>query len=556
MATMYPGTLDRGVTRSERDVYECLRDGLPEDWNVIHGKRFNLRPEREGGRAIEGELDFLIIHPQRGVLALEVKGGQEIGRDNRGWYSVPHGQMEKERIKDPGKQVQDGVHKLLPYIRRRTTNPELVQLSYCWGVAFPGMEVGEREEMGPELPRALVLDQGGLRNPQSTLEKMYTRWLETEDREQTLSGPAVAELIRLLIPPFRLMSALGPPPEPIGKLRKTIEAGEKYIVRQTDEQSRILEAMSGNPRLSIKGAAGTGKTNVAFEQAGRLADDGEKVLFLCFNAPLADDLRKKTDSFDVMNFHKLCSKLIRGAGLTFNPAQSNADDFWNETAAEELLFLLEEDPTLRWDAVIIDEGQDFKALWWIAIEKLLRSQVESTLWVFHDPSQDLYGGASIQALGLSPITLSLNCRNTRNIAEKSYGFSGLSPRFREDTPDGVAVKEITCHGDHEIAEALRRELHRLINEEGLSNESIVILVPKSVKASSVWRRGEFGNFTLAPYGEALNPNEVGFSTIRRFKGLEANVVILCEVTDSDDPALLYVGTSRAKHVLILIKSSN
>ena len=215
MATMYPGTMDRGAPRSERDVYECLRDGLPEDWSVIHGKRFNLRPDRVGSRAIEGELDFLVIHPKRGALALEVKGGQEIGQDDQGWYSIPYGQTQKKRIKNPGRQVQDGVHKLLPYIRRRTTNTELSEISYCWGVAFPGMEVGERKEMGPELPRAIVLDKSGLRDPRRTLEGMYTHWLETEGREQTLSGPASDELIRLMMPPFRLMRALGPAPEPI-----------------------------------------------------------------------------------------------------------------------------------------------------------------------------------------------------------------------------------------------------------------------------------------------------------------------------------------------------
>ena len=84
----------------------------------------------------------------------------------------------------------------------------------------------------------------------------------------------------------------------------------------------------------------------------------------------------------------------------------------------------------------------------------------------------------------------------------------------------------------------------------------MVLGPKSVKGSSVWRKRGFGNFRLVPFGKLRDASEVGFSTIRRFKGLEANVVILCELSDSDDPKLMYVGTSRAKHVLILIKSSN
>ena len=553
---MYPHQLAQDVTHSERVVYESLRDGLPGDWRAIHGKRFVLPSEGAGRRATEGELDFLIMHPQQGVLALEVKGGAEVGRDDQGWYSIAHGQETEVRIKDPGKQVQEGAHHLLTHIRRRTTNPELTELSYCWGVAFPGMAIDQNKEMGTELPRPLVLDLNGLRDLQRTLEEMYSYWRRTTNQTQALSREASDELIRLLLPRFRFMGSLRPAPEPIGRLKKTIEAGETLILRQTEEQSEILEASSDNPRVSIKGAAGTGKTLVAFEKAKRLAVDGKKVLLLCFNQPLGDALQKKTNRFEVMNFHKLCRELIKGAGLSFNPPRVNATEFWEETAAEELLFVLEEDPTLRWDAVIVDEGQDFRTLWWIAIENLLKSQTESVLWVFHDPSQDLYGGGSIQALNLAPLKLSKNCRNTRNIAEKSYGFVGLQPKFREGVPDGIDVKEVVCQSDHEVSEALRKALHRLINEERLSNEDIVVLGPKSRQASSVWRRREFGNFKLVPYGEVQSPSEVSFSTIRRFKGLEANVVILCEVTDLDDPALLYVGASRAKHVLILIKSSN
>ena len=50
-------------------------------------------------------------------------------------------------------------------------------------------------------------------------------------------------------------------------------------------------------------------------------------------------------------------------------------------------------------------------------------------------------------------------------------------------------------------------------------------------------------------------NYVRFSSIRGFKGLEAPVVILCELEDIDQETLdsqLYVGISRAKNHCVIV----
>ena len=104
MARMHPTRPDHETPMSERKVFECLAQNLPSDWVVFYARRF-LVPAASGGRLHEGEMDFLVIDPERGMLGLEVKGGVEVGRDQDGWFSRSHlGHIH--RIKDPGKQAQ------------------------------------------------------------------------------------------------------------------------------------------------------------------------------------------------------------------------------------------------------------------------------------------------------------------------------------------------------------------------------------------------------------------------------------------------------------------
>jgi len=117
--------------------------------------------------------------------------------------------------------------------------------------------------------------------------------------------------------------------------------------------------------------------------------------------------------------------------------------------------------------------------------------------------------------------------------------------------------------------ALRRLLHRLVREEQVAPWRIAVLSGRSHSDSEVWRQGRFGdqvlwngNYDAAGRSLGLSADQVVeqptdtilFDTIRRFKGLEREVVVLVELR-ADDPRidrLLYVGISRARHHLVVI----
>src|SRR5207248_676238 len=122
----------------------------------------------------------------------------------------------------------------------------------------------------------------------------------------------------------------------------------------------------------------------AAEKAKRLANLGQRVLFLCYNRPLAEFVAQTADGYKVKNFHTLCRELAVAAGLKFSPPRENEDsqEFWDTKAPELLIEALKTYPDERYDAVVVDEGQDFREYWWIAVEKLLKDQKRGQLWVF------------------------------------------------------------------------------------------------------------------------------------------------------------------------------
>ncbi len=78
---------------------------------------------------------FLILHPKRGFLGLEVKGGQDVGRDLNGWYSIDHF-GNRHGIKDPGKQAQNATHTVSSYLKNFAEFAAW-QPAYGWAFAFP-----------------------------------------------------------------------------------------------------------------------------------------------------------------------------------------------------------------------------------------------------------------------------------------------------------------------------------------------------------------------------------------------------------------------------------
>ena len=174
MAQMIPSFLAPETPSSERRLYEQLRGVLPDSWTVIHSQRF-LRTARRRSRVPprEGEIDFLILDPTRGLLALEVKGGR-VQRTPDGWYSTDrHGQ--RHSIKDPGRQVSGAIRNLGKYLNDNAPCfGHRGHRWYGWGVVLPDVET--RGDLGADLPRPVIVAGSDLVDLRGAIDRAFNHW--------------------------------------------------------------------------------------------------------------------------------------------------------------------------------------------------------------------------------------------------------------------------------------------------------------------------------------------------------------------------------------------
>ena len=182
---------------------------------------------------------------------------------------------------------------------------------------------------------------------------------------------------------------------------------------------------------------------------------------------------------------------------------------------------------------------------------------ESDLFVFYDPNQQIYGDGPAAELGLKSITLKYNCRNTGNIAKYSCKLIDMAPILKHGTPAGAdVVVAPPCADERVMVDAVRKCVHRLVSEGNIKPQQIVVLTTGSVKASPVYRAKKLGNLSIVGLDQAPSPNEIRMDSLHRFKGLESDVVIVCDVKPDAEESLpkhLYVATSRACHYLAVFK---
>ena len=156
-------------------------------------------------------------------------------------------------------------------------------------------------------------------------------------------------------------------------MKSRIDRDNEQLLRLTEDQRAFLNYAENLERARVDGVAGSGKTLLAVEQARRYAVSGKRTLMLCYNKSLATWIGNALNTDEVENqvevrtFHGFCASACAQANVEFTPDSS--DNFWTEHTAE----LLSETSHLidPFDAIVVDEGQDFRETWWIAIEDCL-----------------------------------------------------------------------------------------------------------------------------------------------------------------------------------------
>lgn len=536
MAHTYPERLPESIKNdpfrsAECKVYERLQT-LPDTYTVFYSVAWL---SRRGAQ--DGEADFVIAHPDRGLLVLEVKGGA-IAFDavTSEWTSTDrHGQTHV--IKDPAVQARRNKYVLLKKLQ------ELPGWGNRWitlghAVVFPDVMTAGRS-LRPDLPSDIVLDRSDLDAPVAAVRRVYDFYHGLDEHPAGLGLDGIRLVTNLLARSFVLRTPLG----------VELDLEDEHIIQLTEEQMRVLDTLAYYRRAAIQGCAGSGKTMLALEKARRLASQGFDVLLTCFNIALAQHLAERApENVTVYNFHSLCEELIRQAEIRAVPPQ-DIRAYYDEFLPGMLLDAIDELGP-QFDAIVVDEGQDFKEDWWLGLQSLLRDPEQGIFYVFFDDNQNLYRGANHipGVIDSPPFSLNENCRNTQCIHHLVSRYHPLGTNIRCRSPEGRPPEWIPYASQKEMEDLVRRALHHLVNEEGVASRDVVILTPKAERRSAFKEGTRLGNFVLTRNPFPQDENTIWATTIHAFKGLERKVVLLAEVEpwSRDLETLLYVGCSRAR----------
>jgi hypothetical protein len=542
---------------SEREVYVALRDQLPDAYRVVHSLPW-LRPERDAVDAPfhEGEADFVIFHPDYGLLVLEVKGGEEMFARGHLWFrKLEHGER---KITNPFLQARRNMHALNDAIEERTAKRiSRKDYVYSYAVVFPhGRAVGD---LPLDVADDILIDADRMHDIERMLLKAFEAFPQKKGQ---LSRPQFVEMLDVLLPRFQIMRPLTP----------QIEAGREKLLELTDNQSLAFRGLFSNRQLLVEGVAGSGKTLLAVERALAFAREGIRCLFVCYNKELAQWIREQLAAdpdraetaklVDVYHFHALAAELAKEAGLPFEvPTEPNkARQFWDEDAVAILesacasLFAVEEP---RYGALVVDEAQDFAELWWYALFPLVKDGANGLIFVFMDLAQSLRTNASPPPFEFpASYRLEINCRNTKRIARLSAKLVPLETFSPAGAPLGVDVRILRASAPAQEAGLVAAELRRLLETEQVKPSQIVLIGPAAKERGSLKGLNEVSGVKIVTSAaDWRNGKGVLCSTARSFKGLEADIVIVYDLaalglgfTQAD----LYVACSRARHVLILV----
>ena len=551
--------LDRLESMAEAKLYRAFRDLLPEEYLILFQVNWVLR--REDDQARDGEVDFLIAHPRQGYLCVEVKGGGVCFEGDTGhWYSIDR-HNTKHEIKNPIEQALRAKYSILTKLREsprwRLYGPGRIACGHA--VFFPDIN-DARPIVRADLPECLIGIEDDLKKILEWIRSALGYWSSNNARANPIGLQGIDIIKNIFAHSFEV--------SPLVSAR--IRDQEEQRLRLTQDQLRVLDILRSQRRVSISGGVGTGKTVLAVEKAKRIACEGFKTLLTCYNRQLADhlsDVCSDIENLDVMSFHQFCYLRVRMAG-----EQSGRDvleearqtypgmDLFDVQYPAALTYSLDVVQS-QYDAIVCDEGQDFREEYWLPIEMLLVDYENSPLYIFFDDNQNIYSRACSFPIKNEPYLLVTNCRNTDQIHDAAYQYYDGEPV----SPPGIAGEEI------QLIASLRREtqaarMHskivELIARERVVAADIVVLIADGL------RKQEYYDALLRR--PLPRPNQwvaegvwreetVLLDTVKRFKGLEAAIVFLWGLDTLDlnrGKELLYVGLSRARSVVYVVSTSD
>ncbi len=543
------------MDHSEESVRALLKRQLePHGWRV--GGPVAAENSSGGGASSTREVDVLCIRPDGSAVAVEVKPGR-LASDGDTWT---HNKQYMQ--KPPHIQAEDAARSLERLIADRKMVPGAT-VPVEWALAAPS---NSASEFPVHIDRERLLDGATLTAAAEGRKALLPLMVAISDRgdhRARISNTAdIASTLGEQL--FRRLAG-----RPSSKAMREMDLQE--LGRFEVAIDVLLGALKDAPRIQVIGAAGSGKSYAALRKVQELAQEGRKVLYLCFNQRLAAVNRAAVAELGVTvetnTFHRFAELAAKDAGIPIpnRPQKQEELNAYFGLFAPALEKAIKKNRDLRFDALVIDEGQDFEPAWIELLGTLLKKP-DDPWWVFHDPAQAFTVPWQPDRLQFQPFRLRHNLRNPRKIhawaeAQRLDGLTSIPVRTSEGS-----VEEIPLNPSGQTTTL--KNLLRKLTEEGVKSWEIAILTGGSVRNSQVWREmrrdsefplwndsfNEFGDHTGKAADELQEiPSDIYlFESVRRFKGLESPYIIALDLPGRNAAVHRYVVGTRATAGLHLL----
>lgn len=577
MAIMIPNriTPDMRATPGEFKTFETLAKYLDDKWCVWYDI---------GIGNTEIYPDFILIHPLYGLYVLEVKD----------FYLKHIIDISKDKFVTNSREIQNPILQARNYTMS-IINKVKSDIPYVYCAIFPNMTQNElHTTINSKTSIAKIIDPKLIIAKDQLDSKLKEQLLamrseKISNKKMTLGG---FNQLRMTIDP-------------------SIKVPHRFVTDNNDSQDRIPAVLDikqeraaksiGEGHRLLKGIAGSGKTLIMLYRAKLISklNPDWKVLFICWNRSLINyleqmynDIDLNTSSGDIKFTY--FSKWVTKVGESCNvPIPKNVESpNYNKVYNEAVLKLLDYTPHIKYDAILIDEAQDFEDDYFRLLVNHLNKETDSLL-ICYDYAQNIYqrksswknlginvtGRRSIN-LSASNDNLSQNYRNTKEItkfAKLIYNDKIPAKDENDDVyeittiksacPRGPLPKLEFCYDRQREYEKVAEWIKYLIAKESIQYSDILIIYP----AKS--RNGFELEYEFLPYLQSqdipynwitkdrftkssfdLLENSVKVSTIQSAKGMdfEAVAVIACDnIKEKQVETQLYISVTRARKYLLL-----
>lgn len=565
MAQLYSRIPVQNMQRGERMVYEAMAL-LPQDWVIFHSCKEDYR---EHDRYIHYEADFVVLVPERGLVVIEVKDWPQVRIVNGVWESRRRDADEwKRHTHNPLEQANIALQKIM---RSLTSSGCLPKAPNRWpehrhmAILTQAVPVAENSGNIP-FDSLYLCGTDSLKELQQRIESLFIL-----GQAERMSARRVQKVADMLAPSVHFELSLA-----------------NYLQEMDMAAANLLELLpalyESKGGIRVEGCAGSGKTVIACAEAARLAslatrDGSPHVLVLCFNHAMADELllnpllTEQGEALHVSTFHDFCiHHILVPCGFAQLVNYTGQGDRLPDDAIQKINELL---PGISpYDAIFVDEAQDFRSSWWQIIRRLLAPG--GKFYIFADKNQDLYDRYEQMPELPTRLHLHHNLRNARQIADFSRSMLPVAEQNSDILPMTGAGVTVTPAADtpEKRAQHVQAIIKSLLeNDKNVSPRDIVVLSP--------WRTSHprcslnlVPGLAAAPSDETplqaaarraacrrADATHIFSSTIKSFKGQEAAYIIVTDViglgeSRGFDIKEFYTACTRARFGLFIIPTTS